>query len=190
MAKYYSRAKLDLSDTTNLLAHFWSKVARCDHGPNCDTCGWLWQAGLVRGYGEFHINRKNVRAHRFIYRMTYGEILPGLHVCHRCDVPTCVNPQHLWLGTNADNMRDAIAKGRAHLRTSGLQKKLYADHPEYVRRGEKVPSAKLTDTQVLAIRRAYQHGQTQRSLARQFGVSHPTIHHIIHRRAWRHLPEE
>lgn len=190
MAGSYSRRKLDLSDTAKLLAHFWSKVARCAHGPHCDKCCWLWQATISAGYGSLAIHRKSIKAHRLIYLLTYGEILPGLYVCHRCDVKLCVNPQHLWLGTPQENARDAMEKGRARLPTSEGQKKLFEEHPEYIPRGERASGAKLTEAQVLDIRQAYRHTRSPSMLAIQFGVNRATINSIVYRLTWRHLPEE
>jgi hypothetical protein len=190
MASAYSRRKLDLSDSTKLLAHFWSKVTRCEHGPHCETCCWLWQAGVSSGYGEFYIHRKMIRAHRFIYTVMYGELFPGLPVCHRCDVKLCVNPQHLWTGTQRDNIHDAMVKGRLRSPTSASQKKLYADHPEYIPRGESASGAKTTEAKVLAIRRAYKTNKSYIKLAAEFDVPRSRIWSIVRRRSWRHLPEE
>jgi hypothetical protein len=91
---------------------FWAKVDK--RGP--DEC-WEWQAALTRGgYGTFVVTKspkRMARAHRFAWELTHGEEPKGLHVCHQCDNPLCVNPAHLWLGTNQDNMRDCADKGRA-----------------------------------------------------------------------------
>lgn len=75
-------------------------------------CGcWIWMRGATGdGYGSF----RGMRAHRYSWQMQYGEIPPDMDVLHRCDVPLCVNPDHLFLGTHTDNMRDKIAKGRAN----------------------------------------------------------------------------
>lgn len=80
---------------------FFNKVKKT---PNC----WLFVGGLTDGYGMF----QQQRAHRFSYIFHKGKIPKGLYVCHSCDVRNCVNPDHLWLGTHRDNMRDAWAKGR------------------------------------------------------------------------------
>jgi hypothetical protein len=82
-----------------------------------DDC-WLWQGVLnKKGYGRYYTRGKVFFAHRVSYELFKGEIPPGLLVLHRCDVPTCVNPNHLFVGTHSDNAKDAVAKGR-----SGAQK--------------------------------------------------------------------
>lgn len=82
--------------------------------PVTESGCWLWTGHLSDwGYGTLHVgNGKEVKAHRLAWELAYGPIPPKMHVCHRCDVTSCVNPAHLFLGTNADNMRDCLAKGR------------------------------------------------------------------------------
>lgn len=78
-----------------------------------DDC-WVWVKGANNsGYGLFYTSGKKIRAHRFAWELFFGPIPPGLSVLHRCDVPPCVNPDHLFLGTNYDNIQDMIRKGRA-----------------------------------------------------------------------------
>lgn len=99
---------------TVLWDRFWAKVHKTD------TC-WLWTGATSVGYGMFKHTGLNatVSVHRLAYETLVALIPPGLHVCHRCDVPTCVNPAHLFVGTHRDNMRDSSAKGRARGRFSG-----------------------------------------------------------------------
>lgn len=113
-------------------------------------------------------------AHRVSWEFAYGH--PGaMFVCHRCDNTLCVNPEHLFLGTHADNMRDARSKGRATLVGGSLP-------------GEQSNVAKLTDAKVLEIRRRVRAGEKQVALAAEFGVSFQAIGKIHKRGSWRHLP--
>lgn len=90
------------------IVRFWAKVARA--GP--DEC-WLWTAGKSdSGYGVFGVGKATDKASRISWRLERGPIPEGMHVLHRCDNPPCVNPAHLFLGTNDDNVRDMLEKGR------------------------------------------------------------------------------
>jgi len=85
---------------------FWAKVER---GEGC----WLWTASRTStGYGQINVDHRPLKAHRVAWELTYGPIPDGLFVCHHCDVPLCCRPDHLFLGNDADNMRDCAAKGR------------------------------------------------------------------------------
>lgn len=127
-----------------------------------------------KGYGKFGVSpRESVLAHRFAYELFVGEIPDGLFVCHRCDNPPCVNPDHLFLGTLADNNRDMWGKGRGRIPHG---------------RGDEANNVRLTTSQVIEIRRRYKpRVVTQRMLAEEFGVSTHAIGAIISRRNWRHL---
>ena len=139
--------------------------------PGC----WIWQTGVMGNnkYGCFNHASKNLAAHRFSYELYVGPIPEGLHVLHKCDRPTCVNPDHLFLGTHQDNVRDMVSKGRHKLPPFRIPPK-----------GEQQWAAKLTAPQVLAIRadqRRYKH------IAEEYGVSKDLISSIRTRRLWRHI---
>lgn len=149
------------------LARFLDKIAP---EPNCGC--WLWTAGMDRhGYGKFTMagQRTHIPAHRASWLLHNGEVPSGLFVLHRCDVRSCVNPDHLFLGTNDDNMADMVAKGRS---------------PRS--RGEKNPRAKLTEAQALALLRDR---RPVREVAAAFGVSRSTVGMIRCGRNWPQLQE-
>lgn len=149
---------------------FWSKVDRSG-GP--DAC-WPWTANRQRrsGYGQFWYERRVRLAHRVAWKLTRGEIPPGRCVLHRCDNPPCVNPAHLFLGTQADNLADMDRKGR----------RVNSPHP-----GERNGLAKLTEMRVRLIRHLRAKGSTQPALARAFNVTTSTVHDLETRRTWRHV---
>lgn len=168
--------------TPRELARFQSKIII---EPN-SYC-WLWEGTLRNnGYAEFAMRTGHVRrrcgwqivyAHRVAYQHFVGPIPEGMFVCHKCDVRACVNPEHLFVGTHADNMRDMCAKGRAGHHTA----------PDKKARGTTNGSAKLTDSDVREIRRRRAAGQSLRSIGRAFGVSHKTVGLIVTGRAWKHV---
>lgn len=149
---------------------FWAKVDRRG-GPG--AC-WPWMASRNGwGYGDFKNGRRGHRAHRLAWELTHGPIPDGLFVCHRCDVPACCNPAHLFLGTPLDNVRDMDAKGRDR-RIGPL--------------GERAGAAVLTAPQVRAIRARYDGGDTNISrLARDYGVHRRTIQRVVRHQRWTHV---
>ena len=159
---------------------FWSKVAV----RNSDEC-WEWQNSCFPdGYGGFKLKGQTLSAHRIAWTIVYGPIPVGMQVLHRCDNPPCQNPTHLFLGTNADNMRDRNRKGRT---AYGNKNGAYT-HPERVLRGEHTGRAKLTERQVRRIRTTYrQESESTYALASRFGVGQTTVKHILHRDTWRHV---
>lgn len=162
--------------TSNDLERFWTKVAITADDNKC----WEWQRGKnVDGYGVFGTggrkHKKRHLAHRFSWELAYGNIPTGLFVLHSCDNPSCVNPKHLFLGTNLDNIHDMMNKGR---QSKGEAKSLAL-------RGENNPNAKLTKEQVEYIRQRYaQGGILQRELGVQFGITQVQVSTIILRKAW------
>ena len=141
--------------------------------PEPNTGCYLWLGTLSnQGYGIVHnpADGKQMRASRVAFSRAHGPIPYGLFVLHKCDNPPCVNPDHLFLGTQADNMRDRLEKGR--WKGGGPP-------------GEAAPLAKLTSDAVTAIRSSSEGGGV---LARRYGVTRWTIMDIRHRRTWHHLP--
>lgn len=188
---------------------FWSHVDKSGtHGSWNGTPCWVWTAHCMHdGYGTFKFKGKDELAHRVAYLMTHGSIPPGHEILHHCDNPPCCNPAHLFTGTQFDNMRDMVAKGRQNFqkhrelvcRGDSHWSRL---HPERVRRGSNHymclhpekrariqgsgnPQAKLTEQQVINIRNA--HGLTQKQLAKQYGVSRSLIGLIIQRKIWTNI---
>lgn len=138
---------------------------------------WIWEGSRTRrGYGQFGLNGKCVSAHRFAWIINYGAIPNGLGVLHRCDVPPCVNPEHLFVGTQADNMRDMRAKGRQRSGTTGL----FARHVG-IKRGPNHYRTKLTAEDISVIKRRYSNGELQREIATDFGVQQSTISIVLRR---------
>lgn len=131
-------------------------------------------ARTTRGYGRIGRYDRERYTHRVMWELTNGQpIPPGMVVRHRCDNPPCLNPEHLELGTTADNNRDALERGR--------------QVPSKVR-GSGVGTAKLTEAQVAEIKAALRAGEPMTVVARRFGVSKFPIQEIVHGRAWRHVP--
>jgi len=132
-----------------------------------ETGCWLWTGAKVKGYGQLRTNYHLSLASHVSYELHVGEIPDGLQVLHRCDTPACVNPRHLFLGTNLDNRADCVRKGR-------------------IAKGESIRSSKLTTAQVLEIR-SLRGVETLGSIARRFGVCVQAVSSIHVRRNWRHV---
>lgn len=140
------------------------------------TC-WLWQGSKDKsGYGQVGTTFfKTRKAHRVAYLLFIGPIPDGLCICHKCDNPPCVNPQHLFVGTYKDNVQDSLKKGRMN---TNLAKITY-------RKGERNQAAVLTEEQVAEIRDLYLTGDfKQIDLAKQFGVGQAQISRIIRKTSW------
>ena len=164
---------------TKTLQRFWSKVDKDGpvpaHRPELGPC-WVWTASTRNGYGQFYLDGDNLVASRVSWAITHGHIPDGLHALHDCDNRPCVNPEHLFLGSIADNNADMHRKGRGFVPP--------------VRVGEAHENAKLTELQVLNIRRRYAAGGiTQQALADEHGVKQAYVSAIVLRKKWTHLPE-
>lgn len=156
---------------TPVVLRFWKKVRKT---PTC----WMWTGckdsggyGMIRTGSVKDGTRTMTKATRMSWEIQYGPIPEGMHVLHRCDTPSCVHPDHLFLGTHTDNMRDRKAKGRGNHRRGSIHGR-----------------AKLTEADVLAIREKYASlDWTQMDLAAEYGVSQPMIGYIVRRTTWRHI---
>lgn len=135
-----------------------------------ECIGWWGYISRYSGYGVVHKYGKYWRAHRHIWEECFGWIPEGMHVLHACDHPSCVNPEHLFLGTHQANMADRDAKGRT-ARGSRLR--------------DAMPKRKLDWWDVKCVRRLYAGGKRIGEIASLFPVTRHQISHIVHNRQWR-----
>lgn len=168
--QYKCRVRLPIAE------RFWPKVNKYGpvptHVPELDPC-WEWTgAKLKAGYGligtESH--RRPALTHRLSWELHYGPIPDGLFVCHYCDNPSCVNPLHLFLGKNQDNVTDMVLKGR---------------HGHGVRYGH----GKLNDAAVRELRLQAARGVPSSALADRFGITPGHARKIVRGDLWRHVTE-
>lgn len=161
---------------------FWSKV---DKSAGADDC-WPWTAGVnAQGYGQFYLDGA-ARSHRVAWQLTNGPIPDGLHVLHHCDNTRCCNVSRcLFLGTNEENIADKMAKGR-HRSPAGAANGTHTK-PESVARGARVGSAKLSESEALAILAAANRGEHHYAIAVRFGVGRTTVRDIVNGRCWKHI---
>ena len=165
---------------------FWSRVNKCSSSSGC----WLWSRQRDQlGHGKIKQGQTSLMAHRVAWELTNGKIPDGMQVLHHCDNPSCVNPCHLFLGTNADNVADKVAKNRQAQgkKHSACMRETLQQYCERIPRGEQRGTAKLTAPQVLALRKEQQEGKTQRFLAQKYGLSQPTVWAILNRKTWTHI---
>lgn len=160
---------------------FWNRVTK---GVGC----WQWTGPKDRGYGIIIFNGHRVRAHRYSYELHFGASPGRLFVCHRCDNPSCVRPDHLFLGTQLDNMQDMARKGR-HWRKNHPEWAYHGPmpHPERCARGERHGRAKVNAELVRAFRRDVAAGETRVAVAKKYGVHRAIVYSVISGKTWAHV---
>lgn len=139
--------------------------ARLDKSGDC----WIW-TGHKKASGHAQINRngKHEYAHRIAWELANGPIPEGMQICHKCDNPPCCNPDHLFLGTQRDNMADKVSKGRQI-------------------RGSAAGKSNLTERDVVIIRERHAAGETFKLIARDYDVTDAAVRHIVNRKNWKHV---
>jgi hypothetical protein len=176
-AKYCSRrCQGDGFSPASLADRLWAKVPV--RGDDC----WLFVGCPSQTYGQFEFHDRRQLAHRVSWELINGPIPAGLEVCHKCDTPRCVRPDHLFLGTAKDNAQDSSRKGRR-----------YGKGRPWAARGERIHTARLTEAIVTEIRREYSADPSRGSVVRlgeRYGVSHHTIGRALRGDTWKHVQPE
>lgn len=145
-------------------------------------CRLWFGAAVPKGYGVMFYQGKQQYAHRVSWHLVNGQIPDGLQILHRCDVPACINPKHLFLGTQKENIQDMLVKGRGNFTNRARGK----DHHNYGGgyKGKNYPCKKLNQLQVEEIRTAYKPGVRQSDLAAKYGVGQAHISRIVRGESW------
>ena len=163
----------DPNSTEHILARIFNRIII-----NPDTNCWNWQGTVnLQGYATMGINRKTRLVHRVLYQLLGNTIPSKMLLCHHCDNPKCVNPNHLFVGTQSDNMKDSFNKGRIKPPIISLY-------------GEKNGMCKLTQDQVLEIRSLSSRGLSYSVIASKFHISPSHAGHIITGSRWQYLAGE
>ena len=149
--------------------------------PVTESGCWIWTGASSARYGTIydHSKRKVIKAHHAAFLLFNGPIPNGMCVCHVCDVTFCVNPDHLFIGTQKDNIHDMIKKGRKVISPNAGR---HGNHA----RGERNGSSKYPPVLISSIRHIYDSGECKNiaAISRKFGVSESQTRRIVHRQSW------
>jgi hypothetical protein len=162
---------------------FWSRVNKTD------TC-WVWTAGKSNKYGDYYFNGKHFRVHRLVWESIHGPIPEKMVICHKCDNPPCCNPDHLFMGTQKDNVQDALKKGKYNYtanKNPHLRNRVYSGTIENACCGERSPLAKLKESDVRIIRELAAQGHSSWVLAKRYNVDPSAIRQVVKRQTWKHV---
>lgn len=182
---------------------FWSRVDKHgpvpEHKPEIGPC-WIWTGGMATGgYGSATFRSRSTRAHRLAYQFATGTDPGNKCVCHSCDNPLCVRPDHLWLGTHTDNHRDMETKrrnkhGDQHWTRTNPEKVQRGDRsyqrrrPDWLARGERHGNARLTEEIVRVMRYArVREGLSYDAIAIRFGFSKAAVYQAVIGKTWKHV---
>jgi len=167
--KFCSRACTHKSLSRNYSKELSETIWKFIDRTNGDAACWIWNGATVAGgYGCIRSKGKLHRAHRAVYELLVGPIPNGAFLLHSCDNPKCCNPKHLRPGNAKENLHDAISRNRFLV-------------------GEKSPHSKLSNEDVIAIRKERATGATGRSLSKKYGIAESEISAIVNRRRWTHV---
>ena len=156
-----NRRKAGVPKKKSFHERFWGRVE-----PITESGCMIWMGHVGHaGYGHIGINHKVKRAHRVAWEEVNGPIPEGMHLCHRCDVPCCVNPDHMFIGTHSDNMADMYKKGRSAF-------------------GEKHGNSKVTESQVIEI---LSDSRKYNDICADYGITLGTLSAIKNRKTWKHV---
>lgn len=146
---------------------------------------WIWQGKKNhKGYGYVSVCGNTIGAHRLSFLLHRGPIPKGLEVMHTCDIPACINPEHLMLGTTKDNARDCVRKGRKPFQKN----RELARRCREVQIGEKNSFSRLSEDDIIQIRQYSLSGLSQRQIAARFGVTQTNIGYILRGETWKSVP--
>jgi hypothetical protein len=169
-------SRTPIVDVSSLHSRFNAKVGK----KNENGC-MEWQGESSNGYGRFNIGKITIAAHRISYEINVGAIPEGLFVCHKCDNPSCVNTEHLFVGTHQDNMQDMINKGRAPFKKGIPVPQLLSN------KGSNHAIAILDEDKVKDIKLKLKNGIKGTVIAREYGVCDQAIYEIKNGKNWKHV---